>query len=85
MSDKEVTQVQNQNLPAIKHISASRTGSIEAVLDAMRRCETLSLTPDECAMTRDIIQSVNNHNPILTGYYLIRYGMLLEREKAGQR
>lgn len=83
MSDKDVVQ----NLPGIKYISAPRTGSIDAVLDTMRRCEALTLTPQEKAMASDIAQSVNEHGEqsrTMAAYYLVRYGMLLEREKAEQ-
>lgn len=88
MSDKDVTQMRPQNLPSIKYISALRTGSIEAVLDAMKRCETLSLTSEEMAMAADISQSIIEHRPWLANLastYLIRYGMLLERERGGHK
>lgn len=72
---------QQQNLQTIRHISADRSGSIDAVLSTLRACEKLQLTPEQLAIGADMVQSINEHGPerTLAACYLIRYGMLLER------
>jgi len=83
---EEIQEVRCYNFPInlknIEHISARRTGDILAVFNTMKRCEELELTPDQRMMLSDIVDSVNEHSRAVSGYYLVRYGMLLEREKS---
>lgn len=80
----EPTTERRQNLPGIEHISAARSGQIDAVLAVLRACEEISLTAEQMDLCADIVQSIKEHGEPhqgLTGYYLIRYGMLLERDR----
>lgn len=73
-----------QNLPGIKHISATHTDDIDAVLSTLRACEEITLSPEQISMGRDIARSIREHGESLAHLshrYLIRYGMLLERER----
>lgn len=83
---EQATTERRQNLPEITHISATHSGCIDAVLSTMRNCGSIVLTPEQMDMGGDIVRSVSEHgeqNRGLTAYYLIRYGMLLEREPRG--
>lgn len=81
-SVKEVSEYK-QNLPLIRHISAVRTGQIDDVLSTIRSCEKIVVTDDQINMGIDIARSINEHMNlgIFALCYLIRYGMLLERDR----
>lgn len=85
--DGGVAVSNNQNLPNIEYISARHTGSVLAVLQTMRSCESLDLTPGQTAMARDIVRSIEEHYRYSSypAFYLVRYGMLLGREKTEGR
>jgi len=79
------TYERRQNLPGIKYISATHTSDVSAVLSVLRACEEITLDTAERKMALDIAQSINEHGELTRSvaiYYLIRYGMLLEREKS---
>ena len=74
-----------QNLPEILHICADSCGNIRAVMDTLESCETISLTKAETDMTRDIVKSIREHgaqSAKKTAWYLVRYGMLIERRRS---
>lgn len=80
---EQTTTERRQNLREITHISATHSGRLDTVLAAMRSCEGIALTPEQMDIGGDIVQSISEHGEQasrLTAYYLIRYGMLLERE-----
>lgn len=80
----EISVDRRQNLDSIRHIDAGRSGSVDAVLSILRECETISLTVEQMDLGTDIVNSVIEHpGPTLTAWYLIRYGMLLERGRSG--
>ena len=70
-----------QNIPKLEHVLAKRSGDVENVLSILRQCEQLHLTDAQMDMSVDIACSVNEHLNYagLAAYYLVRYGMLLER------
>ena len=71
-----------QNMKIIKYICAAWSGQVDTVFGAMKKCEELTLTPEQMDIGKDIVQSINEHGDgerSLAAYYLIRYGMLLER------
>ena len=84
----EASAERRQNLPGIEYISAARSGRIDAVLGTLRACEEISLTAEQMDLCTDIVRSIEEHGELhrgLAGYYLVRYGMLLEcdRERGG--
>lgn len=84
LSATDAADDRRQNLHKIRHISADRSGSIDAVLSAMRACEKLMLTPEQINVGIDIVESIYEHGTserTLATHYLIRYGMLLERDR----
>lgn len=82
----EISADRQQNLKAIQHISATRSGSVDTVLDVLRECEKIILTAEQMDVGADIVNSINEHRVDLgvAAWYLIRYGMLLERGGPGR-
>lgn len=70
-----------QNIPKLEHVLAKRSGDVENILSILRQCEQLHLTDAQMDISVDIACSVNEHSNYtgLAAYYLVRYGMLLER------
>lgn len=80
---QETSVDRRQNLRSIQYISAARSGSVDTVLAALRACELINLTPEQMDLGADIVNSVSEHRGDLgvAAWYLIRYGMLLERRR----
>lgn len=77
---QEISVDRRQNLDLIRHIDASRSGNVDTVLSVLRKCETITLTVEQMDLGADIVNSISKHpGTALTAWYLIRYGMLLER------
>jgi hypothetical protein len=75
-----------QNLCKINRVIADHTNDVDSVLDNLRQCETIALTDAQISMAADIQESVTEHHEFMGAgnatriSYLVRYGMLLERE-----
>ena len=80
---QEISADRRQNLRSIQYISAVRSGSVDTVLATLRACELIDLTPEQMDLGADIVTSISEHRAELgvTAWYLIRYGMLLERRR----
>lgn len=80
-----------QNLRKINRVMALHTNDVDSALANLRQCETISLTDEQISMAADIQESVTEHHDFMMGgnatrlTYLVRYGMLLERENHDHR